>query len=845
MNATYIVAGLIINALRPRALLGVAAILIGILVVQKEASAAILVLHPSGAFPGDTAVYDPDAVTALDSNDGDDTMGELDSSGGKFYLELDDPAASGTINSVQVKIVVRYSGTGNTMQFKIGVGTGGTFYLSPTITHSTDGYAEYGGDIYTTNPQTNAPWTWADIASLVAAVDYGVDCCRMYITELYAEIDYTPGTAITLSGVLFSDEGITPVSGQTVRLVVEGNSVGTDITDLGGNYSISAVINPTYNIWYIPLLVYVDDGVVDATTVTTMDSTVNAGAIPDLHLYADHLITRQDASSAPLDTGDMNAAKGSYADTDILYSISWPDTTVTGANTELYIPGGHGFTPFGNIATPHLKSNGTLNAGGNTFTVSGNWEHASGTFNSGTSLVDLTGSGSVTVNDASWWEHPFYNLSAAAAGQTTTIPATRGIAVENTLVLNSGVLTGGDVLLNKSSGTPLITNATLDNGDFMYSTQAAGTVYVAAADYPAGLRVAGWGNGATSRFELAGDITCGSLQVAGTDSGSITVLDTSANSYSIGCSGLEVGASWNSSIYNRLVLNNSLVDINGPVSIVPSDAGGANEIDAGGATINVGGNWSNRDSFVAGTSTVVLDGAGQTLSGSTAFHNLTKTVTGSDTLTFTAGTTQHITGSVVLSSASGQLLNLRSSTPGIRWNFNLAAGATKAISHVDVQDSDASGSDVSQLEINPAYSVDSANNVSWFGNANISVVKSSVVLSDPVSGALNPKRIPGAVVEYTIVVTNTAGAQATNIRLADDLSAEQSRIAFVPDGYAPLKGIQLISPNINGGVALNLTNADDSDQGDYGITAANTITVGGMILDAGEQATIKFKVMIQ
>ncbi len=627
MNAAYIVAGLIINALRPRALLGVAAILIGIVAVQKEASAAILVLHPSGAFSGDTAVYDPDAVTALDSNDGDGTMGELDSSGGKFYLELDDPAASGAINSVQVKIVVRYSGTGNTMQFKIGVGTGGTFYLSPTITHSTDGYAEYGGDIYTTNPQTNAPWTWADIASLVAAVDYGADCCRMYITELYAEIDYTPGTAITLSGVLFSDEGITPVSGQTVRLVVEGNSVGTDITDLGGNYSISAVINPTYNIWYIPLLVYVDDGVVDATTVTTMDSTVNAGAIPDLHLYADHLVTRQDASSAPLDTGDMNAAKGSYADTDILYSISWPDTTVTGANTELYIPGGHGFTPFGNIATPHLKINGTLNAGGNTFTVSGD--------------------------------------------------------------------------------------------------------------------------------------------------------------------------------------------------------------------------WTNNGTFIAGTSTVVLGGSGQQISGSTGFHHFTKTVSSADTLIFTAGTTQTITGTVTLNGASGQLLSLRSSTPGTRWNFNLATGASKAISYVDVQDSDASGSDSPLLEINPSYSINSGNNVSWFGSANITVTKSSVVISDPVNGGSNPKRIPGAVVEYTITVTNTAGAQATNITVTNELSSESATLGFDANGYATGKGIQVTAPNINGGAALNLTNTADTDQGDYGVTTANTVTVGGITLNAGEQATIKFQVIIQ
>jgi len=42
-----------------------------------------------------------------------------------------------------------------------------------------------------------------------------------------------------------------------------------------------------------------------------------------------------------------------------------------------------------------------------------------------------------------------------------------------------------------------------------------------------------------------------------------------------------------------------------------------------------------------------------------------------------------------------------------------------------------------------------------------------------------------------------------------------------------------------------LTNAADSDPGDYGVTSPNTVTVGGIALSAGEQATIKFRVVIQ
>jgi uncharacterized repeat protein (TIGR01451 family) len=56
---------------------------------------------------------------------------------------------------------------------------------------------------------------------------------------------------------------------------------------------------------------------------------------------------------------------------------------------------------------------------------------------------------------------------------------------------------------------------------------------------------------------------------------------------------------------------------------------------------------------------------------------------------------------------------------------------------------------------------------------NLVLLKSSVAVSDPINGAVNPRRIPGGVVEYTIVVTNQgAGASdANSIRLADPIPA--------------------------------------------------------------------------
>jgi uncharacterized repeat protein (TIGR01451 family) len=53
----------------------------------------------------------------------------------------------------------------------------------------------------------------------------------------------------------------------------------------------------------------------------------------------------------------------------------------------------------------------------------------------------------------------------------------------------------------------------------------------------------------------------------------------------------------------------------------------------------------------------------------------------------------------------------------------------------------------------------------------ISVTKVSSVISDPVNGTTNPKAIPGALMEYCILVSNTGTATLTNIVASDTLPA--------------------------------------------------------------------------
>lgn len=62
--------------------------------------------------------------------------------------------------------------------------------------------------------------------------------------------------------------------------------------------------------------------------------------------------------------------------------------------------------------------------------------------------------------------------------------------------------------------------------------------------------------------------------------------------------------------------------------------------------------------------------------------------------------------------------------------------------------------------------------------ANMSVSKTSSIIDDPVNGTTNPKAIPGATIEYCIVVSNAAGsATATDIAVNDVLPSDVSYLS--------------------------------------------------------------------
>lgn len=61
--------------------------------------------------------------------------------------------------------------------------------------------------------------------------------------------------------------------------------------------------------------------------------------------------------------------------------------------------------------------------------------------------------------------------------------------------------------------------------------------------------------------------------------------------------------------------------------------------------------------------------------------------------------------------------------------------------------------------------------------ASIAVTKSSTVISDPFNDITNPKAIPGAVIEYCILVTNSGGTPADNISVVDPIPENTTYVA--------------------------------------------------------------------
>ncbi|MEK7218883.1 MAG: hypothetical protein AAB728_05465, partial [Patescibacteria group bacterium] len=237
-----------------------------------------------------------------------------------------------------------------------------------------------------------------------------------------------------ITGFLYSDEGVTPLSGRTIAVSVNGGAAaGTGATAGDGSFSLYGVNMTGGSV----VTLYADGGAEDAVTVVLASGATMSG----ISLYQNRLITMSQSGSAAVDNAILGVASlSASSDTDIsaIFSVASGNLTVA-SGKELLVWANDTFAPGGQVTATDYDINGTMTLGANAFTVNGSFDATGGTF---------TTSGTAT-------------FAATAAGKTVT---TNGNAFGGTVTFNG---TGGGWTLQDNltaSGVTVSVGTLVDNG---------------------------------------------------------------------------------------------------------------------------------------------------------------------------------------------------------------------------------------------------------------------------------------------------------------------------------------------------------------------------------------------
>jgi hypothetical protein len=336
--------------------------------------------------------------------------------------------------------------------------------------------------------------------------------------------------------------------------------------------------------------------------------------------------------------------------------------SVNGAG--LMINGGGGTLNLGTGFTHTFSGDVTLTAGtlnGGSSTLNENsvsptaWGGTGSLFASGTGTVNFGGAGNQTLSASAT---NFNKLTLSNSGTKTFSSATTiggAFAISGAAVANLGTglshtaatLTMGGT--GRNSGTWGGTSSTATNKDATYfGTTATGIITVSGSSCTTG----NWMGTTSTEWNTTTNWCGGILPTASTD----VVIPGGGNQPVIGSSA---------------VCKNLTISYGATLTITGSN------------TLTVSGNWSNSGAFTANTSTVILNGTAQAISGSvTTFNNLT--ISNSGIKTFTTrpivsgiisleGTATVSTYPTYGSAATLQYNTSTSRTAGTEWISNFTA----------------------------------------------------------------------------------------------------------------------------------------------------------------------------
>ncbi|MDY6950070.1 MAG: choice-of-anchor Q domain-containing protein, partial [Thermodesulfobacteriota bacterium] len=545
--------------------------------------------------------------------------------------------------------------------------------------------------------------------------------------------------------IIFSDAGHLKVGGATVTSLGSLSADnGTVWYDLAGDQTILA--NTYYSLR--------TDGFGTKTLVDTVDIngnlTIGAGTTLDVSSYGINI------AGNLANSGDLSINTGTV-DADGDFDATGGSVTFIGEGA-LYLGG-------------TVTSLGTFTAGTGTVTYDGgNQAIVAGTYYN----LLLGGSSDKTASDSISTNNTFTNTRAL-----TISGANKDLSVTGPSSIGANVTTTGNQIY---TGAVTLTDDvafTSSSGDILFSSSVEGQA---------------------SARHMTVDVSSGHKASIGADMtiniGTITKQgagDFDTNGNDVTATGLSVLAG----TFNAEGASGDW-DINGNVSI----DGGTLTGTSGNFNFS-GSSWSVVGGTVAHNGgTVVFDGTNQALTGSTAFNNLTKNVSSADTLTFQAGSTTTIAGTLDLKGTPGALLSLRSDSDGDQWEID--PQGTRTISYVDVKDSNnVSGDAISA----GATSVDSGHNTGW------AFQEAPTVTTQPVTGTKSSSATGnGNITDLGVpnptshgVVWNTAGEPTL-----DNNSTDEGPATVTGGFTSTMTGL---TPNTTYAVRAYATNAEDTAYG--------------------------------
>lgn len=420
------------------------------------------------------------------------------------------------------------------------------------------------------------------------------------------------------------------------------------------------------------------------------------------------------------------------------------------------------------------RTAGTLNGGSSTLNIGGNCSGAGGTFTAGTSTVNWNAAGAQTLCAVSYYNLTLSNSGAKTATGVTSIGGSLTISGTATMTGNSALTVAGALNYLSTGSTTLTAATAVSIGTY---NQAAGTLI----DNGNTITVTGTGASTWSQsggtFTPTGTVafTGAAPQIGAANFNNLTINVGAGNSATLTGNVIGTGV---------LSLTSGRVFTNANILIISSNC--TTSVVGGAAANYVFGNLRLHYPTNAGTTTCTfpIGSAAAYTPVTLAMLNVTSTLANSSVTARTddgdhADTTANTSGI----DASKSVNRYWTLIPGGALTF-----ATYDITFNFVVGDIDSGANTGNFAIgrktagswtypslgtrNPtnttATGITQANGFGEFAVGEravpvLGMLKSTAVFSDPFNNALNPKAIPGAIVTYTVRLTNSGpGAVDSN-----------------------------------------------------------------------------------